>query len=192
MRRWGGRGREGGRDVQRETRNQPALPWRALSREPAFRALSKSILPLVFLGSFFGELFIHAPCCYSREPLGGRPKDLCEDRMSQLDGITGPMRDSWGSALLVHSHMWHSGHRSPCLLFLSYTIWVDGSAPNLYSLFSELMTCPECLSKCFERKSIFTARKTRDSQEIGQEFWDPFSSPISTFFLWVLCLPSSL
>lgn len=72
MRRWDGRAREGGHGMQRETGNQAALPWRALSQESAFRALSKSTS--VFLGSFFGELFIHAPCCYSWEPLGGRPE----------------------------------------------------------------------------------------------------------------------
>ena len=60
--------------------------------------------------------------------------------------------------------------RSPCLLFLSYTIWVDGRAPNLYSLFSELTTCPEGLSRCFERESFFMAGKTCDSQEVVQEF----------------------
>lgn len=81
--------------------------------------------------------------------------------------------------------------RSPCLLFLSYTIWVDGRALNLYSLFSELTTCPEGLSRCFERESFFTVGKICDTQEVVQEFWNPFSSPISTFFLWVLCLPSS-
>ena len=110
------------------------------------------------LGNF---LYMHSVAIHGNLSEGDL-KDLCEDRMSQLDGITGPMWESCGSALLVHNHMWHSGHRSPCLLFLPYTIWVDGRALNLYSLVSELTTCPEGLSRCFEREFLFTAGKTCD------------------------------
>ena len=40
-----------------------------------------STLLIVSWDLYLGELFIHARCCHSREPLGGRPEDLCEDRI---------------------------------------------------------------------------------------------------------------
>lgn len=55
----------------------------------------------------------------------GDLKDLCEDRMSQLDGIIGPMWESCGSVLLVHNHMWHSGQEplSPVSLLYHLSRW---------------------------------------------------------------------
>lgn len=88
--------------------------------------------------------------------------------MSQLDGITGPMWESCGLSPACPQPHGVTSHRSLCLLFVPYTIWVDGRASNLYSLFSELTTCPEGYPGALkENSSLWQERPvTGDSSRI--------------------------